>query len=88
MQMIQYSILNYVFDNKCDWFSVLFYSNEDGLSRELYEVIMMFLLGGMLGFAYGGFPASRFARRRYIQNSQASLYSSKLEATVSTYKVI
>lgn len=84
--MIQYSILNFVFDNKCDWISVLFliHSNEDGLSRELYEVIMMFLLGGMLGFAYGGFPASRFARQRYIQNSQASLYSSKLEATVST----
>ncbi|XP_030828113.1 complex I assembly factor TIMMDC1, mitochondrial [Strongylocentrotus purpuratus] len=62
-----------------------FVNNEDGLSRELYEVIMMFLLGGMLGFAYGGFPASRFARQRYIQNSQASLYSSKLEATGSSY---
>ncbi|XP_063953716.1 uncharacterized protein LOC135153669 [Lytechinus pictus] len=63
-----------------------FVNREDGLSRELYEVVMMFVLGGMLGFVYGGFPASRFARQRYIHNSQASLYHSRLEATVSTLK--
>lgn len=62
-----------------------FYNKEDGLSRELYEVIMMCLLGGMLGFVYGGFPASRFARQRYIQQSQAAIYHSKLEATGSSY---
>ncbi|XP_071507239.1 complex I assembly factor TIMMDC1, mitochondrial-like [Diadema antillarum] len=61
------------------------YNDADGFSRELYELVMMFILGGMLGFVYGGFPASRHARKRYIQSSQAAIYHSKLEATGSSY---
>ena len=50
--------------------------------RELYEVFMMTVLGMMMGYVYGGVPAARQARQRYIEKSGASVYSSRLEAAV------
>lgn len=55
------------------------------LSREVYELFMMFFLGSASGAIYGGMPASRFARNRYIQTSNATIYSSKLEALGNSY---
>lgn len=55
------------------------------ISREVYELFMMFLLGSAAGSLYGGLPASRHARNRYIQTSDAALYSSKLEAVGTSY---
>ena len=40
-------------------------------------------LGALAGFVYGGMPAARFARLRYIQVSQAEVYTNRVEAVVS-----
>ena len=42
----------------------------------------MAVLGMAGGYVYGGVPASRHARERYIEKSNAAIYSSRLEATV------
>ncbi|XP_022081519.1 complex I assembly factor TIMMDC1, mitochondrial-like [Acanthaster planci] len=58
--------------------------NKD-IPRELYEMILMATMGMLMGYAYGGVPASRHARERYIQKSGAAIYSSRLEATGASY---
>ncbi|XP_071815775.1 complex I assembly factor TIMMDC1, mitochondrial-like isoform X3 [Apostichopus japonicus] len=55
------------------------------ISREVYELFLMFILGSAAGGLYGGMPASRFARNRYIQTSNAAIYSSKMEALGTSY---
>lgn len=35
-----------------------------------------------VGLIYGGLPAARHARLRYIQNSQAEMYTSRVDAVV------
>lgn len=40
----------------------------------------------LAGLLYGGLPAARHARQRYIQVSQAELYTSRVEAVVSGTK--
>ncbi|XP_038069560.1 complex I assembly factor TIMMDC1, mitochondrial-like isoform X2 [Patiria miniata] len=55
------------------------------IPRELYELILMTTMGMLMGYAYGGVPASRHARDRYIQKSGAAIYSSRLEATGASY---
>ena len=38
--------------------------------------------GALVGLLHGGLPAARDARQRYIQLSQAELYTSRVEAVV------
>ncbi|XP_071784108.1 complex I assembly factor TIMMDC1, mitochondrial-like isoform X2 [Asterias amurensis] len=55
------------------------------LPRELHELVLMAVLGMAGGYVYGGVPASRHARERYIEKSNAAIYSSRLEATGASY---
>lgn len=43
------------------------------------------ILGLAAGFVYGGIPAARHARQRYIQVSQAEMYSSRVDAVRSAH---
>ncbi|XP_068612550.1 complex I assembly factor TIMMDC1, mitochondrial isoform X1 [Brachionichthys hirsutus] len=54
-------------------------------SDELTDVIKSGLFAGAVGFLYGGLPAARSARQRYIQASQAELYTSRVEAVRSAH---
>ncbi|MEQ2180156.1 hypothetical protein GOODEAATRI_032750 [Goodea atripinnis] len=51
--------------------------------EELTSVIKCAVVAALTGFLYGGLPAARFARQRYIQISQAEVYTSRVEAVVS-----
>ncbi|XP_038151802.1 complex I assembly factor TIMMDC1, mitochondrial [Cyprinodon tularosa] len=53
--------------------------------EELITVIKCGVLGAITGFVYGGLPAARFARQRYIQISQAEVYTSRVEAVRSAH---
>lgn len=50
--------------------------------EELTNVIKSGLFAGLAGLIYGGVPAARHARLRYIQNSQAEIYTSRVDAVV------
>lgn len=51
--------------------------------EELTNVIKSGLVAALAGLIYGGLPAARHARQRYIQASQAEIYTSRVEAVVS-----
>lgn len=51
--------------------------------EELTNVIKSGVVAALAGLLYGGLPAARHARQRYIQLSQAEIYSSRVEAVVS-----
>lgn len=51
--------------------------------EELTSVIKSGLVAALAGMIYGGLPAARHARNRYIQVSQAEIYTSRVEAVVS-----
>ena len=51
--------------------------------EELTNVIKSGGVAAFAGLIYGGLPAARHARQRYIQNSQAEIYTSRVEAVVS-----
>uniref|UniRef100_A0A3Q2QQ51 Complex I assembly factor TIMMDC1, mitochondrial n=1 Tax=Fundulus heteroclitus TaxID=8078 RepID=A0A3Q2QQ51_FUNHE len=53
--------------------------------EELMNVINCGTLGAVTGFVYGGLPAARFARQRYIQLSQAEVYTSRVDAVRSAH---
>ncbi|XP_041834842.1 complex I assembly factor TIMMDC1, mitochondrial [Melanotaenia boesemani] len=53
--------------------------------EELTAVIKCGFIGAIVGFIYGGLPAARFARQRYIQTSQAEMYTSRVEAVRSAH---
>lgn len=40
------------------------------------------VVAALAGFVYGGLPAARQARQRYIQISQAEIYTSRVDAVV------
>ncbi|PWA31975.1 hypothetical protein CCH79_00018854, partial [Gambusia affinis] len=48
-------------------------------------VVKCGILGAFAGFLYGGLPAARLARQRYIQVSQAELYTGRMEAVRSAH---
>ncbi|XP_008297172.1 complex I assembly factor TIMMDC1, mitochondrial [Stegastes partitus] len=57
--------------------------NKDESQRypeELTNVMKSGFVAAMAGLLYGGLPAARYARERYIQVSQAEMYSSRVEA--------
>ncbi|KAM9328756.1 complex I assembly factor TIMMDC1, mitochondrial [Pholidichthys leucotaenia] len=53
--------------------------------EELTNVINSAIFGWCAGFVYGGLPAARYARQRYIEVSQAEVYSCRVDAVRSAH---
>ncbi|XP_037318666.2 complex I assembly factor TIMMDC1, mitochondrial isoform X1 [Pungitius pungitius] len=53
--------------------------------EELTNVMKSCVTAALAGLLYGGLPAARHARQRYIQLSQAELYTSRVEAVRSAH---
>ncbi|XP_068447190.1 complex I assembly factor TIMMDC1, mitochondrial [Clinocottus analis] len=53
--------------------------------EELTNVIKSGLAAALAGLLYGGLPAARDAKQRYIQVSQAEIYTSRVEAVRSAH---
>ncbi|TDG96149.1 hypothetical protein EPR50_G00236540 [Perca flavescens] len=53
--------------------------------EELTNVIKSGVVAALAGLLYGGLPAARHARQRYIQVSQAEVYTSRVEAVRSAH---
>ncbi|KAI3366050.1 hypothetical protein L3Q82_009872 [Scortum barcoo] len=53
--------------------------------EELSNVIKSGLVAGLAGLIYGGLPAARHARQKYIQASQAEIYTSRMDAVRSAH---
>ena len=51
--------------------------------EELTNVVKSGFAAALVGMVYGGLPAARHARERFIQLSQAEIYHSRVEAVVS-----
>ncbi|XP_078275009.1 complex I assembly factor TIMMDC1, mitochondrial isoform X2 [Rhinoraja longicauda] len=51
--------------------------------EELINIWKSTLVAGIVGMMYGGIPAARHARTRYIEQSQAEVYRNRLEAVRS-----
>ncbi|XP_053312358.1 complex I assembly factor TIMMDC1, mitochondrial [Spea bombifrons] len=59
----------------------LFQPNEQGsYPEEVQNVAKGALTGLMLGWVYGGIPAARLSKERFIQQSQADVYCHRVEA--------
>ncbi|XP_058478652.1 complex I assembly factor TIMMDC1, mitochondrial [Solea solea] len=54
-------------------------------SEELTNVIKSGVVGALAGLCYGGLPAARHARQRYIQLSQAEVYTTRVDAVRSAH---
>ncbi|KAM9836156.1 complex I assembly factor TIMMDC1, mitochondrial [Aulostomus maculatus] len=54
-------------------------------SEEVSNVVKSGLTGALVGLVYGGLPAARHARERYIQMSQAEVYSGRVDAVRSAH---
>ncbi|XP_069568960.1 complex I assembly factor TIMMDC1, mitochondrial isoform X1 [Brachyistius frenatus] len=53
--------------------------------EELTDAMNCAVVGALAGCVYGGLPAARHARRRYIQVSQAEMYTNRVEAVRSAH---
>uniref|UniRef100_A0A8C6KJ46 Complex I assembly factor TIMMDC1, mitochondrial n=1 Tax=Nothobranchius furzeri TaxID=105023 RepID=A0A8C6KJ46_NOTFU len=53
--------------------------------EELTNIMKNCFVGAVAGFLYGGLPAARFARQRYIQVSQAEVYRGRVDAVRSSH---
>lgn len=53
--------------------------------EELTNVIKSGVVAALAGLLYGGLPAARHARKRYIQVSQAEIYTTRVEAVRSAH---
>ncbi|XP_031708243.1 complex I assembly factor TIMMDC1, mitochondrial isoform X2 [Anarrhichthys ocellatus] len=53
--------------------------------EELTNVIKSGVAAALAGLLYGGLPAARHARQRYIQLNQAEIYTSRVEAVRSAH---
>lgn len=51
--------------------------------EEMTSVIKSGVAAALVGLVYGGLPAARHARQRYIQLNQAEVYTSRVDAVVS-----
>ncbi|KAM8977781.1 complex I assembly factor TIMMDC1, mitochondrial [Pelodytes ibericus] len=64
----------------------LFKPNEQGLyPEEVQGVLKGTLTGLFLGWVYGGLPAARHSKERYIKQSQAEIYHHRVEAVRSAH---
>lgn len=55
--------------------------------EELTNVLKSGVVAALAGLMYGGLPAARHARQRYIQSSQAEIYTSRVDAVVRAMAV-
>ncbi|XP_047432456.1 complex I assembly factor TIMMDC1, mitochondrial [Mugil cephalus] len=53
--------------------------------EEISNAFKCATFGALAGFLYGGVPGARHARQRYIQLSQAEMYSTRVEAVRSAH---
>ncbi|GAA6216133.1 complex I assembly factor TIMMDC1, mitochondrial [Lates japonicus] len=53
--------------------------------EELTNVVKSGVVAALAGLIYGGLPAARHARQRYIQISQAEIYTSRVDAVRSAH---
>ncbi|XP_053561092.1 complex I assembly factor TIMMDC1, mitochondrial [Bombina bombina] len=64
----------------------LFQCNEQGVyPEELQAIGKSVLMGALIGWVYGGVPAARHSKERYIQQSQAEVYHHRVEAVRSAH---
>lgn len=54
-------------------------------SEELTNIFKSGAVAAVAGLIYGGLPAARHARQRYIQSSQAEMYTSRVDAVRSAH---
>ncbi|XP_066563081.1 complex I assembly factor TIMMDC1, mitochondrial [Amia ocellicauda] len=54
-------------------------------SEEISLIIKSGLTAAMVGMVYGGIPAARHAKERYIQQSQAEVYQHRMDAVRSAH---
>ncbi|KAJ8246690.1 hypothetical protein GJAV_G00254320 [Gymnothorax javanicus] len=53
--------------------------------EEVTSIVKSGLLAAAVGMFYGGLPAARFARQRFVEQSQAEVYSSRVDAVRSAH---
>ncbi|XP_062982857.1 complex I assembly factor TIMMDC1, mitochondrial [Elgaria multicarinata webbii] len=61
----------------------------DELNRYPEETLNIFkatFSGGMIGLFYGGIPGFRYAKKRYIEQSEAEIYHNRLDAVQSAHR--
>ncbi|XP_063297872.1 complex I assembly factor TIMMDC1, mitochondrial [Pelobates fuscus] len=64
----------------------LFQPNEQGIyPEEVNGVVKGAVTGLILGWVYGGIPAARHSKERYIQQSQAEIYYNRVDAVRSAH---
>lgn len=59
------------------------FSEQRKISKEIDYICRAALSAGIIGWAYGGIPAFIYAKRRYIEQSQAEIYHNRFDAVVS-----
>ncbi|XP_028835144.1 complex I assembly factor TIMMDC1, mitochondrial [Denticeps clupeoides] len=73
-------------DTGWDRIKDLFERNEgQPYTEEVRNVVKSGLTAAVVGLLYGGLPAARHARERFIQMSQAEIYQSRVEAVRSAH---
>lgn len=77
--VIKYTCTGLVFN----WLSFSSCSGKQKYPEELTNVLNCCTFGAIAGLIYGGLPAARHARQRYIHVSQAELYTGRVDAVVS-----
>lgn len=53
--------------------------------EEVTNVVKSGLMAAVVGMCYGGIPAARYARQRFIEQSQAEVYHSRVDAVRSAH---
>lgn len=56
------------------------------ISKEIDYICRAALSAGIIGWAYGGIPAFIYAKRRYIEQSQAEIYHNRFDAVQSAHR--
>lgn len=62
----------------------LFQSEMQTYSEEVTNIVKSAVMAAAVGMMYGGLPAARAARERFIQQSQAEVFRHRVEAVVSS----
>ncbi|XP_042524801.1 complex I assembly factor TIMMDC1, mitochondrial [Dipodomys spectabilis] len=56
------------------------------ISQELDNIYRAALSAGIIGWAYGGIPAFIYAKKRYIEQSEAEIYHNRFDAVQSAHR--
>lgn len=62
------------------------FSEQRKISKEIDYICRAALSAGIIGWAYGGIPAFIYAKRRYIEQSQAEIYHNRFDAVQSAHR--